>query len=258
MQHSLFLPIAAEAGAGEPLLVELWHKGAFAGQQFLGQAVTTLGEALRLANAAAEAAGGTGAAAAAVALPPLNCCWLPLCKRRAADAVAGEVCLSFEALTAATAARAAAEADAAMDPEAIAAALPRRALHVRLHGLSGLRANGLCGGGGSAAPAPAARGARPPPRARVLHIRFGRLCLEKPLLPLLGGGDGDGTGDGSGSGSGDGGGAAFELPIGEEVLIPLARALRPGAAAALMRRDGLLDVKICVRGASHTIAKVSA
>jgi hypothetical protein len=76
----------------------------------------------------------------------------------------------------------ASEVEAQMDPEAIASTLRRCALHVRLHGVNGLRANNLL----AAPAAPAARGAggsraKQGQRARSLFIRFGRFCLEKPL-----------------------------------------------------------------------------
>ena len=77
-----------------------------------------------------------------------------------------------------------AEVEGQMEPEAIAATLGRRALHVQLHGINGLRANNLL-----AASAAGTRGAgggyygknRQGPRARSLFIRYGRFCLEKPL-----------------------------------------------------------------------------
>jgi hypothetical protein len=74
---------------------------------------------------------------------PQNRARFSLAKKRSTDIVGGELCLGFELLGAAAAAQVAAEVEAELDPEALAAALSRRALHVRLHGINGLRANGL-------------------------------------------------------------------------------------------------------------------
>lgn len=67
----------------------------------------------------------------------------PLSKKRSTDVVSGRLCLGFEVLDAPAAALAASEAEARRDPDALADVLGRAALHVQLHGLSGLRANGL-------------------------------------------------------------------------------------------------------------------
>ncbi|KAI8470119.1 MAG: hypothetical protein J3K34DRAFT_459010 [Monoraphidium minutum] len=233
-QQRLMFPLES-LDEGEPLLVELWDKD-FAGIEFLGQVIMTLGKALEIAQDPA-----TGRAY-----------WFPLAKKRSTDVVGGHLCLGFEVMDAIAYMQAAAEVEAEMDPEAIMAALGSRALHVQLHGLNGLRANNMALGvqGGGAAPAGAAaspRGggaaggggcgkAKVGPRAKSLYIRFGRFCLEKPLPE-----DFDEGGE-------------FEVAINEEVLIPLAPALRLGAIGA-RRKDELYDIKVYVKGSTHTIAK---
>ncbi|GBF95637.1 hypothetical protein Rsub_08619 [Raphidocelis subcapitata] len=222
-QQRLLFPLEG-LDEGEPLLIELYDKD-FAGIEFLGQVIMTLGKALEIAEDEV-----TGRAY-----------WFPLAKKRSTDIVGGELCLGFEPLSAASAAQVASEVEAQMDPEALAAALSRRALHVRLHGINGLKANGLLAPGGAAVPAARGGGGRAKvgPRARSLVIRLGRFCLEKPLPP--------GFDEQALQGE-------FELPINEEVLIPLASALRAGSLST-RRRDEIYDIKITIKGTTHTIAK---
>jgi len=88
----------------------------------------TLGKALQIAQDAA-----TGRAY-----------WFHLSKKRSTDIVGGELCLGFEVLEdGCKHAEVATQIEAQMDPEHIVASLSRRALHVQLHGLNGLRANNL-------------------------------------------------------------------------------------------------------------------
>jgi hypothetical protein len=163
--YRLLFPIG-NLDEGAPLLVELFDKD-FAGYEFLGQVgewllhasagfpswlirsfhaaavdqpfqplriqpltkqvIMTLGKALQIAEDAAAA----------------RAYWFQLAKKRSTDIVGGELCLGFEIMGSQGRARAAARAEAEMDPDQIASTLGRRALHVQLHGLNGLRANNL-------------------------------------------------------------------------------------------------------------------
>ena len=100
------------------------------------------------------------------------------------------------------------EVEAESDPALVASSLARRALHVQLHSINGLLANGLLPTGATAGAEAAVKGmqqgvalgAASSPRVRnssgackpagsrtggeraqILLIRYGRFCLEKPL-----------------------------------------------------------------------------
>jgi hypothetical protein len=94
------------------------------------------------------------------------------------------------------------EVDDALDPECIQAKLCKRALHVQLQGLNGLRASGLsavaavAGASSAASSAAGAAGAgagagslklgRAGGKQQLrLFIRFGRFWVEKPLQEHL-------------------------------------------------------------------------
>ena len=103
------------------------------------------------------------------------------------------------------------EMDDCMDPEQIMSSYRKRALHVQLQGLNGLKASGLLsaaaaatataaaaasgaapGGGSSGGSSPAGSWGGKPPKgvpsqknSLRLFIRFGRFWVEKPLLEHL-------------------------------------------------------------------------
>jgi hypothetical protein len=131
-----------------------------------------------------------------------------------------------------------AELAQADDPVSVAARLSPCALRVQLHGLRGLRAKGgmddlaaappssshkqqesaTVGGGKSSSSnnnniSSSSSNVESRPRATSLLLRYGRLSLEYPLPQQR---------DGSASSSG------FDVPIGEEAVIPLAPALLAG------------------------------
>ena len=271
--HRLLFPLAA-LSEGEPLVAEALDRSDFGAPEFLGHVVMTLGKALELARGggigaagstpAAGALGGAGAAPGA----SNNCCWFAVAKRRAGEPVGGDLCLGFQELDGVEYAQAAAEVDAAADAAALAAALAPRALHVRLHGLAGLLANGLllrapaapaavaaasAGGdaealatataastprgggrragarGGSAAAAAAATAALIA-KPKTLVIRVGRVTVEKPL-PMQQQllAVADAAAPAAPSLLSAPEAAALDLVIGEGVVIPLAAAANPGS-----------------------------
>ncbi|WIA20979.1 hypothetical protein OEZ85_005316 [Tetradesmus obliquus] len=212
----------------EPLHVEL-H-----GKQFLGQVVMTLGKAIEIAS---DAALGQNY-------------WFGLSKRCSTDIVGGELCLGFRVLDAVSYVNLAGELDGLMDNDRIAKALASKALRVQLHGINGLLASGLIKGAAATAAAAAAQlqaGAgksaakQRPSKGLSLFIKYGRLTMEKPLPELP-----DEAADSS---------QGYELAVHEEVLIPLAAAVRAPPPLAPRSKDELFDVKLYIKSGSTTIAK---
>eukprot|EP00879_Flechtneria_rotunda_P027785 GHRR01029782.1.p1 GENE.GHRR01029782.1~~GHRR01029782.1.p1 ORF type:complete len:354 (+),score=141.91 GHRR01029782.1:174-1235(+) len=232
-EQKLMFPLDGVSEA-EPLLIEMFDRD-FRAKEFLGQVMMTVGKALEIAEDPSVA----------------QQYWFALSKKRSSDIVGGHLCLGFEVLDAVAYTHLAEELEAQMDQEQIISAYSSKALRVQLQGINGLRASGLMGSiahnssGANQQQPNGTPSKRQVPKRLALFIKYGKFIVEKPLPPF--------SAEEIASSDDE---SSFELAVNEEVLLPLATALKAPPLAP-HSRDELYDVKIAIKACDNnrTIAK---